>query len=289
MNIQEDHRFDYPDTAMPIIGIIAKMCIQITKFRREISKEANVYCLLLRALLLFYQHTTFKQDCAVALFILAHSEYAIGSLQITMPILCKRLRVPFKLESHWHNTPFNKKSDLEQLLFAFEEPDDKAAQSAWQYVRLTFASLWFNGFDQILGGTVRDNDTRLDYSINGEVYLAFDESLCLTKTDMSLIQATTVSYALNHWLQVISNATNHIDVNVGISAITNYAMLPDCVRTQLNHKDLIVAIRRFCSATPNTLSDETVFEAVLQLLTNLVEKGLNFFFFLFFNKICILF
>lgn len=251
------------------------MCIQIKRFRREVSKEENVYYLLLRALLLFYQHPTFKQDCAVALFLLSYSEFVVGSISITMPSIFERVRVPFKYVPQWQFSPYNKKSNVEMLMEKIKKDDETAATFAWQYTRLIFASLWFNGFEQLIRQVGTENDTRFYYTINGQ-HMTFDPLLCLTKSDVLLVQGTTIRFSMDKWLQTISNATSYVDVSLGVAGIENYTLIPNSKQEHLIHNNLILAIRRFCSATPNTPSDEAVYEIIIQILASLVEKSINY-------------
>lgn len=267
--LQTEHHIDYPDTAIPAVGIIAKMCVQYPKLRTEVSQEINVLCLLVRALVLFYHHESFKQDCAVALFLLVFSDYTTGGGQLSLPILCDRLKVPVKNTPHWITSPFNKKSDLERLLFYVHDTDQ--SNGIWQNVRFTFASLWFGGLEHVFD---KSNGLKIDYDENCR--FEFDQSLRLTKTDISLLRATSISLTLHNRLQTITNATNHLVAQSAIAELTNYMLLPSNDTLRKSSKSILTAVQRFCATTPNTQSDDATFAAVCKLLADLVQKGIIF-------------
>lgn len=228
-----------------------------------------MFCLLVRALVLFYHHESFKQDCAVALFLLVFSDYTMGCTQISLPTLCDRLEAPIKYTSHWTTSPFNKKSDLEQLLLNINDTDQ--SNGTWQYVRLTFANLWFGGLEHIFD---KSQGTKIDY--DADCCFEFDQSLRLTKTDVLLLRATSISLTLHNRLQTITNATNHLVAQSAIAGLSNYMLLPSTDTLRRSSKDLLTAVRRFCSITPNTHSDDATFTAVSKLLADLVQKGTNY-------------
>lgn len=242
------------------------MCVQYPKFRKEVSQEINVFCLLVRALMLFYHHESFKQDCAVALFLLVFSDYTTGVRQLSLPLLCDQLDTPVKYTRHWTSSPFNKKSDLEQLLCQVHETDQ--SNGIWQNVRLTFASLWFGGLENVFD---KSESTKIDY--DKDCRFEFDQSLRLTKYDINLLRATSISLTLHNRLQTVTNATNHLVAQSAIAELTNYILLPSIDTLRRSSNGVLTAVQRFCATTPNTQSDDITFTVVSKLLADLVHKG----------------
>lgn len=225
-----------------------------------------MFCLLVRALILFYHHESFKQDCAVAMFLLVFSDYTTGCRQISLPKLCDQLEAPIKYTQHWTTSPFNKKSDLEQLLFDVHETDQ--SNGIWQNIRLTFASLWFGGLEHVFD---KSQDPKVAY--DQDCRFEFDQSLRLTKYDVTLLRATSISLTLHNRLQTITNATNHLVAQSSIAELTNYMLLPSTDTLRRSSKAILTAVQRFCATAPNTQSDDTTFAAVSKLLADLVHKG----------------
>lgn len=261
---------------MPAIGIIAKLCIHIARFRRELAVEVNVYFMLVRALILFHQHQTFRADCSVALFMLAFSEFTVGSHRLSMPHLCCKLSMPIKCDTHWKLSANTKFSSLEMLL-AHPESSSMDAESSWQYVRLVFASQWFDGFSNVitLCNSSPSKDFARNYGGTNDIpTLAFDNRLQLTRQDLALIKATDSHGSVKYWLNSIVNATNHSDVVQGLAGIFNQLLLvPNAFASNGVCADVMRAVSRFTATMPNTESDETVYVEVLRLLAKLVESG----------------
>lgn len=273
---QEKHTRDYPDAVIPAVGIFSKLCLRMTQFHRDLCSDENIYLLLLRSLLLFYKHDAFRTDCSIALFMLSYSEYCIAEQHnISIPARCSdRLAVPLRHLTHWHQSHYNKTSDLEELLLNEDKYNIDELQTTAQYIRLTFASNWFDGFDRILKVSKHSIEglSISDYCQDGPI-LKFDKSLCLNKCDLALIRATSPAAAIRHWIHKIENATNHAGVMNGIANIENHIVLPRIERRNLRTKDLINAVQRFYMTLPNTDIDVQVFVAVERLLATLVTQS----------------
>ncbi|XP_062560483.1 protein rotatin homolog [Armigeres subalbatus] len=119
--LREQHFLDYPDSAVPAIGILTKLCFTIPEFRRFLADDVNAYYLIVRSLLSFHHLPIFKPDCCSLLYLLLFSEYTLGSGKtISVPAICQELRIPFVCEFHWRCSPFNELSYLEEIFVDVE-------------------------------------------------------------------------------------------------------------------------------------------------------------------------
>lgn len=270
------------------------MFLQLPEYRHEFVHDTNIYYMLLRALLIFHQHSVLKTDCSIILFMLAFGEHCLGSYSVSVPNICAKLKVPFVCEYHGKESQFNKKSDIEILLLNSERGDisdrhsnngsdtDRSHMSAklktmWQYVRLQFADLWFGGIEHIsIDFTCSaDKDLSVVYSSvdNYPDAMAFDKRLALTKADLKLIQATNISYVFKYWLNTISNATRHSDVTKALSAISNNLFSAGICKNELSVGTITTTLMRFYASTPNTAMDELIFVELLSFFENLIRNG----------------
>lgn len=281
-----------------MIGILTKMLLQLPEYRHELVHDTNTYYMLLRALLIFHQHSGLKTDCTIALFILAFGEYSLGSYNVSLPYICSKLKVPFISEFHWKESQFNQKSHIESLLLNSingqgndnisngsrnEDSDtDRSHMQAklktmWQYVRLQFADLWFGGIQHIsIDFTYSaDKDLSVIYSSedNYPNAMTFDKRLALTNGDLKLIQASNVTYVFKYWLNAISNATRHSDVIKALSAISNNLFSPGICTDELSVSTISTNLMRFYSSAPNNEMDEVIFIELLAFFENLIENG----------------
>lgn len=261
-------------------------------FRRELSNEINIYYLLLRALLLFHQHPGFKIDCTVTLFLLVFNDYTIGSNDISIPKICTNLRIPLKCNIRLKQSQYNKISQLEELLlqhnnghltesssrsdsFSSEISTNIPANSinkniVWQNIRIYFAHNWFDDFYNFFKNNKTSKKIIPNYDFHKNS-LKFDQQLKLTADDIITIQSTLPDCSINHWLQIISNATNHGDVLLGLSQIENFILLSEKNVIQFN--DFKNATMRFISTVPNTHGDEIIYKLMLNVLEKLIDHG----------------
>lgn len=272
------------------------MFLQIAEYRRELVHEISVYYLLLRSLVIFHQHAGLKSDCTIALFVLAFGEYSLGSYNVSLPHVCSKLKLPFICEYHWQTSKFNEKSPLESLLLnsktdhesnnkfngIADSNTDRSHMSGklktmWQYVRLQFANLWFGGIEHISIDfqCSAEKDLSVVYSSedNYPNAMMFDKRLALTKTDLKLIQANTISYVFKYWLNTISNATRHSDVIKGLSAISNNFFSPGINTDELNVAAISTTLMKFYASVPNNDMDEIIFLELLKFFENLIKNG----------------
>lgn len=270
------------------------MFLQLPEYRHDLVQDTHTYYMLLRALLIFHQHSGLKADCSVALFILAFGEYSLGSYNVSVPNVCAKLKVPFVCEFHWKESQFNQKSHIESLLLnsrtgqtAGDSVDDLGTdrstqmsanfKTMWQYVRLQFANLWFGGIEHISIDFTCSADKELSVVYSSEDNypdaMTFDRKLSLTNADLKLIQASNISYVFKHWLDSISNATRHSDVTTALSAISNNLFSPVNCTDELNMTTMSTTLMRFYASTPNNEMDELIFIELLAFFESLIENG----------------
>ncbi|XP_053687362.1 protein rotatin homolog [Sabethes cyaneus] len=114
--LREEHCLDYPDSAVPAIGILAKLCFTIPEFNRFLASNVNAYNLIVRALLTYHHLPVFKPDCCSLLFLLLFDAYSSGcSKNLSLPKICENYNIPFVCEFHWKHSPFNELSFLEEI------------------------------------------------------------------------------------------------------------------------------------------------------------------------------
>ncbi|XP_058829123.1 protein rotatin homolog [Topomyia yanbarensis] len=122
--LREEHFLDYPDSAVPAIGILTKLCFSIPEFSRFFADNINVFNLVIRALLMHHHLPVFKPDCCSLLFLLLFSGYTSGcGKAVSLPVICNNYSIPFVCEFHWKCSPFNEMSFLEEM---FAERNDGA-------------------------------------------------------------------------------------------------------------------------------------------------------------------
>ncbi|XP_058458275.1 protein rotatin homolog [Malaya genurostris] len=114
--LREEHSLDYPDSAVPAIGILTKLCFSIPEFSRFLADNVNVFNLVIRALLAYHHLPVFKKDCCSLLFLLLFSGYTTGcGKAISLPAICNYYSIPYVCEFHWKCSPFNEMSLLEEI------------------------------------------------------------------------------------------------------------------------------------------------------------------------------
>lgn len=294
-SLQESTTDNYAKNVIEIIGILSKMCIRIPSFRRQMQDDIQFYVLILRSLLLFHIEQRFKRDCAVLLFSLAYSSYIVGgSREFILPSICKRLLLPIVCEFGW-NSSYTQHSLLDILIPASEQLknntiDNNSNSSAstdtdtvslnhsnieisqiWRYIRMCFSALWFGSLDQLIDSDGTKN-AELNYKTNNDS-LKFNRALCVTSTDLVIIEGSSPKCGLNYWLKRLKNATNTHQVALSCVAIENFSNVDSMGhRKQWNCNLFLQSIKRFCTVSPNNKQDEIVFSKICRLLSNLVER-----------------
>lgn len=294
-SLQESTTDNYAKNVIEIIGILSKMCIRIPSFRRQMEDDIQFYVLILRSLLLFHIEQRFKRDCAVLLFSLAYSGHIVGgNREFIVPSVFKRLLLPIVCEFGWKSN-YNQHSLLDILIPTGEQfkntTDNNLNSSAssdtvtlnnsnikisqiWRYIRMCFSALWFGSLDQLIECPHLDDakNAELNYKTNKDS-LKFNRELCVTQTDLEIIEGSSPKCGLNHWLKRLKNATNTQQVSLSCVAIENFTNVDSMGhRKQWNCNLFVQSIKRFCAVSPNNKQDEIVFSKICRLLSNLVER-----------------
>lgn len=298
---------NYADNVIPIVGILAKLCMRLASVRQRLANDLQVYILLLRAQLLFLGNVTFKTDCAIVLFSMAFSEYVIGgsgdvcntsdindkrpAQLVSIPAICKKLQVPLKCEYHRLESMSEARSAIEMLLLTTTDRTRSSFSSSspmttsrietaydknvlWRFVRMCFASTWFGSLHHLDECAADKNATSaVNYFYgNRRKSGAFNTKLCLTRDDVEVINCTSPTNGINHWLHVLRNATTCEQVSMSFAAIENFSNVDSVNRKRWDINTFLIAIRRFCTTMPHGEPDELVFRQVQRLLSNLIER-----------------
>lgn len=309
---------DAPESVVPAVNLFCKWCIQFPEFRKQMAKEMKILMLLIRALCKYQHMAVFRPDCVLALFLLVHSDFIEGSVNLSAPLLFSKLLLPLVAKSyHWTESPYYQPSRFEAAVVAMlkkdalqasltarsarteptslydfklqlsarsgrrvaspaaGDPDESTAildrDVMWQFLRVSFACLWFKGFDRLLENS--DESARgLNYDGSGTA-LDFNEHLKVIRSDLSLIQNTMPGNAFNWSVRAIQNATRHKDV-------VDNLMILECVlrlnpNVKFNMKSLAKSLERFCLTIPNSLPDESLFGKIVTFLTAALDSQFN--------------
>lgn len=120
--MKTNHTRDYPDSAIPALQIICKLCIRSGDLRRNISCDLDFNFLLMRALFMHHHNQDFKKDAATLIFILSHCDFALGTEEVSFPYAFSELCIPFECDFHYTTSPFYEANPLEEIIF--EENDE---------------------------------------------------------------------------------------------------------------------------------------------------------------------
>uniref|UniRef100_A0A182QXR5 Rotatin N-terminal domain-containing protein n=1 Tax=Anopheles farauti TaxID=69004 RepID=A0A182QXR5_9DIPT len=123
---------DYPDAALPAVGILNKLCFRFIQFRRFLSSDASACHLIVRALLMHHHMPVFRLECCALLYLLVFADSATGTGPlVSLPVMFAKspYKIPFVTDFHWHCSPMREESQLE-LLFQSSLVDDFAPKHA---------------------------------------------------------------------------------------------------------------------------------------------------------------
>lgn len=165
----------------------------------------------------------------------------------------------------------------------------------WQYLRMTFTTLWFDGLDFVLQN-VKRTDSKvtssrkhgpIDYKALPEHLLPknedgtiddlptnildFDPRLELLETDINLMKITSLAEIVKHNIYCIENATNHMEAAAGISGVKSVIFIPHY--QEYFAKDFTKVIKRFIVTPPKNHDDEYLFKLVVDVLERLIQIG----------------
>lgn len=312
-----DNTRDFPDSAVPALQIISKLCVRSMNIRRHFADDLDFNILLLRAMFMHHHDAAFRNDGATLIFLMAFSYFVIGEDDLSIPQVLSELFVPFQCKFHDTTSPYDVTSLLESM---FQEENEEAYDdivivideetspkvtrkfipgqsehpmyAQWQYIRMTFTTLWFDGSDYVLENAskkfwdtlstkkygVVDYKTlpqhlcekKKENEIETEI-LDFNSRLELLETDLDLMKITSLSQVIKHNIYQIENATSHKEAAVGISGIKSVIFVPHY--QEYHVKELIKSIKKFIVTYPKSHEDEYLFALVVNLLTRLIQTG----------------
>lgn len=255
------HNVDYPDAALSVVGLLAKLSTHSMHARRELRANGT-QVLLCRALLLFHKNEALQRDCSVALFLVAFADFVLGESNVSAPqLLVDLLHVPIVCKTHWTMSPFVGQSPLIDALLRHQQ-----SSAEWQFVRFTIASLFFGDAPQVHA------NAPLVYPA-----LEFNSKLHLNQDDCRLLHASDQIEFLKYTLRSVGNATTHPAVLSALAYLQSFAMVP-IDKTRLGSaaaKECINVVRRFLCVLPNTVPDQHVFLAVMEAVLNLIGIGMD--------------
>lgn len=255
----ESHHTDYPDAAIAAVAVLAKLCAHSAPVRWQLATDETTLRCVLRALLLFFKNDGMRRDCAIVLFLVTHCGYVTGGGRVSVPLVVQRLHMPLVHDTHWHESPFARKSQLERIVL-----DADPAGAEWQYLRFAFASEYLPHVLKELPNAEKD----ITYP-----GLAFNNALRLLAADRRLLHSTDMKAALSQCAHRISNATTHADVLQALASIVAITTIVDTAAQQPVANELTLTLRRFFVVPPNTDPDHRCFEVVLATVRRLIEHG----------------
>ncbi|XP_058118353.1 protein rotatin homolog [Anopheles ziemanni] len=108
-SLREDHCHDAPQSAIPAVGILTKLCFTVLTFRRFLGSNENAYTLIVRSLLCYHHNPEFRAECVALVYLLLFADCSIGSgVMVSLPALFRNpsFRLPFLCLFHWEYSPF---------------------------------------------------------------------------------------------------------------------------------------------------------------------------------------
>lgn len=278
------NRFDVAatDIVLPIVSILAHLCRQIPPIRQALSDDEQIYVLLLRSLILHHGNPLFKADCAIVLFTLVHASYAVNGdgCKLTLPVVCKRLYIPYKCTFYRHENLLESRSTIDVLLMdgAGSSEAESCALSGdetdnhWRYVRMSFAEVWFGSLEKVTDSNSERQTSRSGYVRDDGVNVNFNRRLIIRPQDVEIIKSTSPQKCIHHWLKVLRSASTHDQVILSCAAIENYSNVDALNHQEWNCDLFLGAMKRFCSILPQDDADAALLSKILRLLINLIER-----------------
>lgn len=287
---------NFSNNVIEIIGILSKLCIRIPLFRHKLEDDIQTYVLILRSLLLFLTDDHFRRDCAILLFSLAYSNYIIGgNKKYIVPLVCKKLFLPIVCEFDFKPLPKSKNlldmiSMCDKTTTLIDTNSNNLSDTSeistnnsliiqipqiWRYIRMSFSALWFGSLDYFIDCPNYLNGSRgieFNYKTNNDS-LTFHKGLCVTASDLEIIEGSSPKYGLNYWIKHLKNATNVEHVSLSCAAIENFSNVDSMGhRKQWDCSLFLQSIKRFCTIAPTNKQDAVVFKKITRLLSNLIER-----------------
>ncbi|XP_055312030.1 uncharacterized protein LOC129574273 isoform X2 [Sitodiplosis mosellana] len=291
-SLRENSTSHYAYNAIQIVGILTKMCLRISTFRRRLADDIQAYVLILRSLLLFHTNDKFRRECVVLLFSMAFSEYIVGgNKKLIIPPVCKKLYLPITCELSWKST--QEQNSLLEIILANEKltdtnsnhSDTSSKHSAdghilknlhlQQYIRLTFNALWFESLDKLIdcpNFVEGSRNVELNYKKNPDS-LSFDRALCATSADLDIVKGTSQKYRLSQCVEQIKDTTSFSQFAASCAAIENFSNVDSTGhQKQWDSQQFLQSFAQFCTVEPKSERDKTFFLKYCRLLCNLIER-----------------
>ncbi|XP_055923386.1 protein rotatin homolog [Eupeodes corollae] len=237
---------DYPDSVVPIVGILSKLLFCDGQFRQELAKEENVFILLTRSLFLYVNDITLKQDVSLCLFLLLYSSVIVGTKTLTVPKVLKNLRLPVKCQLQSTAACSGKKTVLEKLYLGDETPSTGDLKSTQCFIRMTIADLRFKG-------GLENAKPSTEYTPS------------LTKSDLRLIKSTSMTENITKFLKYASNATEHEQIMDSITSMRLIQLL--CGGNAMSSDLVTKTFKRFILNTNQLV----LLEDTVELFSTLVQ------------------
>ncbi|XP_035901362.1 uncharacterized protein LOC118507232 [Anopheles stephensi] len=111
-------QLDYPDAAIPAVGILTKLCFTIKTFRRYLGSNTTACQLIVRALLAHHHIPVFRIECCALLYLLLFADCSTGTLPlVSLPYVCATASysIPFISSFHWRESPFRESLSSNEL------------------------------------------------------------------------------------------------------------------------------------------------------------------------------
>uniref|UniRef100_A0A182P9D1 Rotatin N-terminal domain-containing protein n=1 Tax=Anopheles epiroticus TaxID=199890 RepID=A0A182P9D1_9DIPT len=299
-SLQADPYQDYPDAAIPAIGILTKICFSVTKFRRFLGSNSNAYQLIVRALLAHHHMPGFRVECCALLYLLLFADCSTGNGPlVSLPELCAKsaFKVPFVSNFHWQISPFREFGSVseETIKSSMREANgldsangcdavDESLTYDWtyvkRYIRFMFADLWFEGLEKILkmstakratdGGSsnsaalAEDEELSLEYKGN-KTAMEFSASLRLTKQDIRWLQMIDFPAIFRKSLRRLASAKAHTDVYSGLATLEANLTFP--LKNTVCQQDVIIGtLKRYIHTPPVTVADQEMLVEVFNII-----------------------
>lgn len=267
--IEKDY-VNYPDSVIPIIGILKLLAFFECTIRHELSLNIDVFFNIVRSLFLFPNNECVKSDGAQLLCLLLYGEYIIRvnekdvenniASHISLPyIVVSNMKLPFVCKSHW-KTSMHRRSDVSLL--------HGSNPVVLTFLRQYWAWEW-NGGVNVLWKCLGDlNDSEIA------------QKLMILEKDLLSLRCSFPQYCCQHQLYNIQNSTMHYSVICALDYLTMYLKFYKVL--QHNEERDIESLpweqtfERFLLSHPTSKEDCDLFVDVLiflQLYLNVAKKG----------------
>nr|XP_012230900.1 PREDICTED: LOW QUALITY PROTEIN: rotatin [Linepithema humile] len=265
--IEKDY-VNYPDSVIPIIGILKLLAFFECSIRHELSINANVLLNITRSLFLFPNNEWVKSDGSQLLCLLLYSEYIIKVNEkniensVSLPyIIVKNMKLPFECRSHW-KTSIHRRSDMSLL--------HGSNPVALTFIRQYWAWEWNDGVN-MLWKCLGDLE-------NSEI----SDKLKILEKDFLTLQYSFPQYCCQQQLYNIQNSTTHYSVMCALDFLIMYLKFYKVLKRD-NEKNIDSlpweqTFERFLLSHPTSKEDCDLFIDVLiflQLYLNVIKNGKN--------------